>query len=137
MYNAGDFLNKLNGSILKHAIKSSDLDLYDFCFYSPLLNEHLFIHATCRFKIINMIHKQSVNCFYENTSSELFCDAIEDSIGMEIIRIALSSKNDLWIDLGDCRIVFVTFEDNEESWRLFSSNEEQHLVASSESILFC
>ena len=84
-----------------------------------------------------MIHKQSVNCFYENTSSELFCDAIEDSIGMEIIRIALSSKNDLWIDLGDCRIVFVTFEDNEESWRLFSSNEEQHLVASSESILFC
>ena len=50
--------------------------------------------------------------------------------GLRILRTALSEKNDLWIDLGDCYFVIVTNENDEESWRIFSPGTNgPHIVA--------
>ena len=49
----------------------------------------------------------------------------------DIEKIELNNKNDLKIDFGDVYIVFYTIEDGDESWRFFTSKEEDpHLVAS-------
>ena len=52
-------------------------------------------------------------------------------IGLSVERIALSDKNDLWLDLNKYWIVFITREDQEESWRFFEPRSKlPHLVAS-------
>ena len=52
-------------------------------------------------------------------------------IGREIMELGLSEKNDLWLDMGDCRIVWTTVENGEESWRFLAADTNvPHLVAS-------
>ena len=56
---------------------------------------------------------------------------IRHLIGREIMELGLSEKNDLWLDLGDCRIVWTTIENGEESWRFLAADTNiPHLVVS-------
>ena len=69
--------------------------------------------------------------FYEDTPSEIFQKEVERLIGLCPKRVGLSDKNDLWLDFGDYWVVFATFEDGEESWRLFTpGSAEPHWVVS-------
>lgn len=136
-----DFLHSLVGQPLLYAIKSPDTDLYDFGFgkLDGLLNRHgkqkkictHILHATCRFKVMWKNREQRVDKYYEDTSCEKFHADIQPLFGMKVKRVALSDKNDLWLDLGDYWIVFATFENGEESWRFFTNDiDVPHLVAS-------
>lgn len=138
MYNPNDsavtqYLHSLVGKRLSYCIKSPDTELYDFGFLDDndeanALNE-LTLHALCCFKII--IHQPNCkSCLFESgTSLEKVKRRVSPLIGLAVKRVALSDKNDLWIDLGDYWLVFITYENSKESWRLFNSNsDEPHLV---------
>ena len=136
-----EFLQTLIDQQLCYGLKSQDLDLYDFGFGNMVGDVNSYeryqegcthiIHAICRFKVIWKNGEHRVDRYQENTSSEKFCTEIKRLIGLKVIRIALSDKNDLWLDLGDYWVVFATYENNEESWRFFALNQDiPHLVAS-------
>lgn len=138
-----EYLQMLVGQPITYAYKASDLDLYDFGFGSTIerLNWRgekrqvcsFVLHATCRFKIIHRPNgiTKCVERFYEDTLSEVFRASIQRLFSLKVRRVALSDKNDLWLDFGECWMVFATFEDGEESWRFFASDEAMpHLVAS-------
>ena len=135
------FLKVLENQPLCYGLKSPDMDLYDFGFGELIkttgwLNvtkemcTHI-LHVTCRFKIIRKNSQQPVERYYEDTPCEKFHSQIANIIGLCVKRVALSAKNDLWLDFGDYWIVFATFENGEESWRFFVSDiTKPHLVAS-------
>jgi len=135
------FIQTLVNLSLRYGIKSPDVDLYDFGFgkiveVAGLCGEkkesctHI-LHVTCRFKVIWKNGESRVDKYYEDTSSEKFHSEVQRLLGLKVRRVALSDKNDLWLDFGDYWVAFATFENGEESWRLFTSNREApHLVAS-------
>ena len=134
------FLNLLIDEPLSYGIKSPDMDLYDFgfgksikvpCRRDPDREVSAFtLHATCRFKIIRRNGERCVQRYYEDTPAEEFHCAIKHLIGLYIKRIALSDKNDLWLDFGDYWMVFATFENDEESWCFFTfTDDKRYLVA--------
>ena len=138
---AVDFLQSLTGQPLLYALKSPDTDLYDFGFGKlvEVVNRHgiqkkigtHILHATCRFKVIWKNGEQRVDKFYEDTSCEKFHSEVKRLVGLKVRRIAVSEKNDLWLDFSDYWVVFATFENGEESWRFFTFDmEAPHLVAS-------
>ena len=136
---AVDFLQTFVDLTLCYGIKSPDTELYDFCFSEAFRGTNLcdnkscthILHALCRFKVIWRNGESRVDKYYEDTPYKKFCSEVKCLLGRKVRRITLSGKNDLWIDFGDFWIVFVTFEDGEESWRLFTTNDElPHLVAS-------
>ena len=129
----------LVGQQLRYGLKSPDMDLYDLGFG----NEIVFInsngeqqeayqytlHLVCGIFIYwKDGHKEE---FYGDTSPQVFQQSIQQLIGEEVRRVALSDKNDLWLDFRRCHIVIVTYENNDESWRLFTPGvDSSHLVAS-------
>lgn len=145
--NASIYLHNLVGQPLLYALKSPDTELYDFGFGKLIKRENRHekakmigthtLHILCRFKVIWKNGESRVDEYYEDTQAEWFCTEIQHLIGLTVKRVALSDKNDLWIDLGDFWIVFATFEDGEESWRYFTADREKpHLVASDSIIDF-
>ena len=127
------YLQTLIGQTLHYALKSPDMDLYDLGFGAPEADFRYVLHATCRFKVIWRNGERRTDKYYEDTPSEEFHSAIQRLIGWKVTRVGLSDKNDLWLDFGDgdCWAVFVTFENNEESWRFFTyHSDDPHLVAS-------
>ena len=134
-------INRLVGKKLQYAIKSPDTELYDLGFgklinatnlhgHKKMVGEYT-IHVLCNIRVIWQTERRKVHDYYGNTSQEAFNSRIRRLLGMEVLRVGLSEKNDLYLDLGCCWIVFVTLENNAESWRFFSSNREMpHLVAS-------
>lgn len=135
-----EFLQTLVDQPLCYGLKSPDMDLYDFGFGNIVRVRNLqeerevcthILHVTCRFKVIWKKGEHQVDKYHEDTSCEKFHSEIKNLIGMKVRRVALSDKNDLWLDFGDCWVVFATFENGEESWRFFTSNiDTPHLVAS-------
>jgi hypothetical protein len=144
---AVDFLHSLTEQPLLYAIKSPDTDLYDFGFGELVevvsrrgskrkIGTHI-LHAICRFKVIWKNGEHRVDKYYEDTSFEKFHAEIQHLFGLKVKRVALSDKNDLWLDFGDYWIVFATYENGEESWRFFTSNVDvPHLVASDSWLYF-
>lgn len=141
------FLQSLVDLYLCYGIKSPDMDLYDFGFVNEINSIHRSdkkkvvythcLHVVCRFKVIWKIGNNKTDIYHENTSCEKFHSKIAYLIGMKVKRVALSEKNDLWLDFGDCWVVFVTVENNEESWRLISPDTDAaHLVASNSWVYF-
>ena len=138
---AVDFLHSLTEQPLLYAIKSPDTDLYDFEFGELVevvnrrgkqkkIGTHI-LHAICRFKIIWKIGEYRVDKYHEDTPCERFHSEVKRLVGLKVRRVALSDKNDLWLDFGDYLVVFATFENGEESWRFFTSGiDAPHLVAS-------
>lgn len=136
-----EYLQCLVGQSLCLALKSPDMDLYSFGFGKALEKIDSrdkekeictrYLHITCRFSVIWKTENQRVDKYYENTPCEKFHSEINRFIGLKVRRVALSDKNDLWLDFGDYWIVFATFESGEESWRFFTSDKMlPHLVAS-------
>ena len=134
-------LQSLIGQSLCYGLKSPDTDLYDFGFgvineMTTRKNEKQMIcaysiHAICRFKIIGRTGEHEVNMYFEDTPSEHFQTDVQRMIGLCVKRVALSDKNDLWLDLGDYWIVFATYENGKESWRYLAFDKSHvHLVAS-------
>lgn len=139
--NVFSFLNTLVGSKLCYGIKSLDMDLYDFGFCKPSCNQitvqsaqddcSLVLHCTCRFKVIWRHESNRTITYREDTPADVFHADIQALLGMSVIRVALSDRNDLWLDFGNCLLVFATHESNDESWRLFIPGHlDSHLVAS-------
>lgn len=135
------FLNSLLGQRLCYGLKSPDTDLYDFGlgqfiktydFKGNLceVSTHT-LHATCRFKIISRSYPDKTNIFDEESDANEFDSHISNLIGLPIVRVALSEKNDLWLDFHDYWMVFATFEDGEESWRYFLTNDNSQLLVAS------
>ncbi len=133
-------IKKLIGTQLQYGIKSVDSDLYQLGFGEIVAQEvwngslleinKYAIHFTSA--LLVYWKDGNTNEFYADTSPKEFDFAILQMIGCQVSRIALSDKNDLWIDLGICSIVIVTYDDAEESWRLFQPRTNNpHLIASS------
>ncbi len=142
-----EFLQTLVHQPLCYGLKSPDLDLYDFGFGDVISVVNLQgkeqevctynLHVTCRFKVIWKNGECRVDKYHENTPCEKFHCEIKRLIGMKVSKVALSDKNDLWLDFGDYWVVFATFENGEESWRFFTFNIDiPHLVASDSWLCF-
>lgn len=135
------FIQTLIDCPLLYAIKSPDTELYDFGFGELVdtlnrqgkrkkIGTHM-IHALCRFKVIWKNGSRRVDRYFEDTPYEVFFSDAKRFVGLKVLQVALSDKNDLWLDLGDYWIVFATYENGEESWRLLTSNRDiPHMVAS-------
>ena len=143
--NALEYLQNLVDQSLRYGIKSPNMDLYDFGFNNAIdvsnLHENkkstYVLHIMCRFKVIWKKGAHRVDRYYEDTPCEKFHSEIKKLIGMKVLRVALSDKNDLWLDFGDCWVVFITFENGEESWRFFTSSiDDPHLVSSDSWLYF-
>lgn len=134
-----DFLTLLADQPLRYGIKSPDMDLYDFGFGDDVEVMgcrgqrtvcRYILHAVCRFKVIWQDGSRRVDRYYEDTSNVLFREAVQKLLGNRVKRVALSEKNDLWMDFGDFWMVFATFENNKESWRFFRMDQDApHLIA--------
>ncbi len=135
-----EYLQTLVEQPLCYGIKSPDMDLYDFGFGDTVTIDcngktrdvciHI-LHVQCRFEVIWRNGERCIDIYDEDTSAESFSTDVIPLIGLKVKRVALSDKNDLWLDFGDCWVVFATFENGEESWRYFMYNtDDPHLVAS-------
>lgn len=140
-----EYLHTLIGQPLCYGIKYPDIELYGFGFgqwvetvkYKDEKRQACThnLHVLCRFKIVKKNGDLRVLRFYEDSSSEQFHSAVAPLIGLQVQRISLSDKNDLWLDLGDYWVVFATWGNGEESWRFFHLTENApHLVASDRSL---
>ena len=140
---AEKYLQALVGLHLSYVRKAYDFDMFEFCFeqkHSVFLQTApnntasrekltLILHAICELKVI--WPNKRTNVYNAETPLKQFYTNINQLLSLSVKRIALSDKNDLWIDLGVCWIVFITFESNEESWRFFTTEKKHpHLVAS-------
>ena len=137
-------LQTLVGESLAYGFKSPDCDLYDLGFGTLIDVIHLngrvqkkttfVIHAVCPIKVIKPKVKKA-KWFYEDASAEKFQSWVQTATGLVVEKVGLSDKNDLWLDLGEYWIVFVTNDQVEndcfEDWRFFMANQvKPHLVAS-------
>ena len=139
--NAFNYLCTLVGNPMLYAVKSPDTELYAFGLGKLVeavsfrgrkkeIGTHI-LHVTCRFKVIWKNGEHRVDIYYEDTPCEKFHSEVKRLVGLKVKRVALSDKNDLWLDFGEYWLVFATFEDGKESWRFFTSDDEDpHLVAS-------
>ena len=48
----------------------------------------------------------------------------------------MTKENDLLLNLGECGILFITYLDGRESWRIFRDDDQKHLVATNEALSF-
>lgn len=138
-----EFLQTLVNQTLCYGIKSPDMDLYDFGFSNRVLDfdkdakeayAH-FLHVVCRFKVIWRRGKRRIVIYDEDTPSEKFQTECSRLVGLNVRCALLSEKNDLWLDFGDCWVVFATFENGEESWRLFTPKVEGPCLVASDAWL--
>ena len=133
------YLDALVNRSLYYGKKCPDTDLYDFGFGETVKKAGMgkrclcthSIHATCYIKVLERFGERRIDLYDGKESYEEFHFKIQHLLGLKVRRVALSTKNDLWIDLGEYWVVFVTFENGEESWRFFELNNScAHLVAS-------
>lgn len=148
------FLNELVGSPFRYGLKSKDLYFYDLGFGDWLYRCNgsekkqkittYAIHAQCEIRVFSQIKtifskvdkSNSVRSYSGDTVAEVFHKDMEKLYKNSIKRVALSSKNDLWLDLGEYWIVFVTFENAQESWRFLPLDDSRpQLIASSEKLI--
>lgn len=134
-------LNALVGQVLTYSHKFNNSNIYAFAFgnYVTVTTPEgrrkevckLTLHVQCRFKIIKKTGNDCVVTYYEDTPAEDYNLDAKNLLGLRIKRIALSEKNDLWIDMDRYWLVFSTFENDDEAWRFFTPySDAPHLVAS-------
>ena len=127
---ANIYLQRLIDCPLQYGIKSYDMDLYDLGFGEIADHPSFAIHTTGEIKLIQRRKDKRVKRFNEASSYINFYQEIRPLIGLHVERIALSDKNDLWLDLNEYWIVCITREDQEESWRFFEPRSNSpHLIA--------
>lgn len=133
-------LDKLVELPLEYAGKWLNTELYFFEFGNvpiedaskPPQKSFIFaLHVLCRFRVIWRNGRKATDTYHEDTPKEQFEFEAKRLTGKVLKHIALSDKNDLWLDFGDFWMVFAAYETGEESWRILSSDKkEPHLVAS-------
>lgn len=133
-----ELLQSLVGTPFTYGFKSPDMDLFDLGFGENIQfinflgktqeTRKYHLHFTSEF---HLEWKNGVNDIYDiDTETDEFQKDIQPLLGLPIKRIALSSKNDLWLDFGVCYGCVVTYEDQRESWRfLIPGTDAPHLVA--------
>lgn len=130
-----DLLQMLVGHPLWYAIKSPDMDLYDFGFGKPkapgnTVSEYV-VHAVCHVHLIWNDETRPREIFTGDTPAQEFHTAIQPLIGKTVRQVKIKRLHSLRLFFDDCRIVFATNEDDEESWRLFACEKDwPHMVAS-------
>lgn len=140
-YNANIILERIIGQPLQYGYMNQKFGLYDFGFGDyieiPGWNDKprtvcpQTLHVICPFKVIWKNGEHRVDRYYEDTPSETFHIGVQCLVSRCVKRVALSDKNDLWLDFGDYWVVFVTLENGEESWRFFTPGSSlPHLVVS-------
>ena len=139
-----NYLNGIVGEPLQYGIKTSDLDLFQLGFGESISVEYwkgklveINKYAVHFDSAVYLYWKDGkVDMFYPDAHTSSFNLAISKLVGKIVKRIALSSKNDFWIELDNCRMVIVTRDDEDESWRFFCPRTRQpHLVASSTTLM--
>ena len=119
------------GKPLCYAIKSPDIDLFDLGFGLDEESWIYALHATCPIKVIRRNGSRQVECYFGDTTSGVFASGIHQVIGVPVKRVALSTKNDLWLDFGDWWVVAITIENGEESWRFIDREDiDKQVIAS-------
>jgi len=140
---ADSLLRYLIGQPLRYGLKSPDMDLYDLGFGGDVEFECIdgSIHTACKYTIhftggIILYWPNGHKKEYDGESSHTeFAQTITRLTELRVRRIALSDKNDLWLDLGKCRMVIVTVEDGDESWRFFTpGSNAPHLIATDQNL---
>ena len=130
---ANGFIRCLVGQQLNYGFKFADMDLYILGFADkPVQNRTecaYTIHHTTGMEVYWKDKKKRV-VYDWDTPQDVFHTDMQELLGLSIKRVALSDKNDFWLDLGVCYMVICTPEDGEESWRLLTPNKGPHLVAS-------
>lgn len=132
---------QLVGKDLQYGILHEPFGLYDFGFGHFIVTDlnkgttrklcEYTLHASCRFKIVQRVGERKVNRYNENTTQEQFLLGIQELLGLTVRRVALSDKNDLWIDFEKYWMVFATFDNSQESWRFFTPDgNSPHMVVS-------
>ncbi len=128
---------------INYIVKSPDMDMYDFGFGQDVITidfnglstkvSKYVLHAVCNIEVMWRDKTRKSDLFFEDTPVEKATTLASCISGFKVKRVALSDKNDLWLDLGLCWIIFITNEDDEESWRFFSfsSADNAHIVATS------
>ena len=132
------YLNALIGKPVKYIIKSPDMNLYDFGFGDTFAVEGaLGLHRMCEYTMhtsssaIRVFWDNEEESEYSGNTSSKEVSLLSERLMNSIVKsVALNDKNDLCIDFEICRMVVVTFEDAEESWRVFHVDVDRpHLVA--------
>ncbi len=136
------YLNVLVDTTLCYGIKSPNLDLFDFGFGE--LKEFqdsrgkirktssYVLHAMCPFKLMLQDGTKRIKLFDAEVSCEKFNEFYKGWQDFSVKKVGLSDKNDLYLDFGDFWLVFITAENNIESWRFFETNNlNSHLVVAS------
>ena len=130
---ASDYLQHLINQPLQYGLKSPDMDLFDIGF-----GEYININNVCKYAIhftygIKLYWKNGKKEEFDSMASHIqFNSSIKALVGAKVKRIALSEKNDLWLDMGECHMVIVTEDSAEESWRFFwPSCDRPHLIGTS------
>lgn len=136
-----EYLQQLVGQPFIYGYKTSDCDLYDLGFGKKIIARNYkgefrevcthIIHAVCPFNVIWRNSDCRTETYDENTTYKVFHSCAKRMIGLTVKQIKLSDKNDLWLDFGDCTVVFLSLENEKESWRFFMWGEKNpHLVVS-------
>ncbi len=131
----------IEGLQVAYAIKSDHLDLYDFgfgeekeAFFDRILNKMRILppyalHATCCF----MVHRaDGTRRFFDETVTKVeFAEVEKEIVGKVVHRADITPKHRLVLYIDDMVYVFIPFDNDMESWRLFSDDKnERHLVVS-------
>lgn len=138
---ARERVKAIEGQKVAYAIKSDHLDLYDFgfgeekkAFFDKIRNEvralpPYALHATCHFVVHGPDGTQRY--FDETVTKAEFADIEKEIIGKVVLRADITPKHRLVLYIDDMVYVFIPFDDDMESWRFFSDDEnERHLVVS-------
>lgn len=98
------------------------------------------LHILCPFELIHRIPEHKTHFIDFETSLQEFESIFRSLIGKRILRVRITSNNDLRIDFGSAWITTLVNGDSpgaEEAWRLFQPNSPNlHLVATQKSIDF-
>lgn len=123
----------LLGATIDYALKSPDMNLYDFGFTYHLPNspasQKIALHVMCSFvaKIGTFEEKR----YYGDSSNLHFYEHFNCLIGKSVCGISLGEKGDLGINFGQSHIKITPADDGNESWRIFCDCKySSHLVVS-------
>ena len=143
-------LSELVGRPFRIAMKHPKWnDLYRLGFGDLSINEYegkkivlceYNLHVLCPFRIGRRKNKKEdirvVDVYDCETSREHFQEEISRWYGLKVKEVILTKENDLLLNLGECGILFITYLDGRESWRIFRDDDQKHLVATNEALSF-
>ena len=130
-------LQSIIGCAFRFGIKSPDMDLYQIGFGEDVVFINYFgnrqeaskyaIHFTCG---LHLDWSDGKQIEYDSQSdAKTFHREIESLIGLPVKTAEVLANNNVFIDLGLCKLEIVVREDGDESWRFFQPGQNSdHIV---------